>query len=270
VIRTLILTVAIAVAPVIVQANARITVLMDLLSVPDVIEILREEGYASAASLERNFLNGQGGAFWAGQLRQIYATDPISEQLRASLKAGLDPEQTEAAIAFFATDAGQQIISLENAARRAMADETVEDAARARFTEAESSGEAQAERVRTFMEVNDLLERNVSGAMSANMQFYTGLADGGLAEQTEDEIIAEVWSDQDAIRTDTEGWLGGFLYMAYQPLPADVLQSYVDFSATEAGQALNAALFDGFNAIYRDVSYALGRAVALNASGDEI
>ncbi len=58
--------------------------------------------------------------------------------------------------------------------------------------------------------------------------------------------------------------------MAYQPVPLDDLQAYVTFSASDAGQALNAALFDAFGVMAGDISYALGRAIALNAQGDEI
>ena len=49
-----------------------------------------------------------------------------------------------------------------------------------------------------------------------------------------------------------------------------LLETYLAFSRTDAGKALNAALFDGYEAMYRDISYALGRAVALSAQGNDI
>jgi hypothetical protein len=105
--------------------------------------------------------------------------------------------------------------------------------------------------------------------MSSNFQFYKGLADGRLSDQSEAEILDEVWSQQEDIRLDTESWLNAYLLMAYQPLPPEAMQAYVRYSETRDGQALNAALFDGFEAFYRDASYALGRAIALSAKGDE-
>jgi len=38
----------------------------------------------------------------------------------------------------------------------------------------------------------------------------------------------------------------------------------INFMKTRAGRALNAAIFDGFGAMYGYISYTLGRAVALN------
>ncbi len=253
-----------------VLANARVTVLMDILRISEVIDIMRTEGFAYAEELDADMLDGQGGAFWRAQVDQIYAVDPISERVRAALESGLTPEEIEAAIAFFGPAEGARIIELENAARRAMADPTVEDAARTLFDERFRSKDPMAQMVTTFIEANDLLERNVSGVMTANVQFFLGLADGGYIEDTENQIIEDVWSQQQDIHVDTENWLNGFLIMAYDPLPADVMESYIAYSRSDAGQALNSVLFEGFEAVYRELSYALGRAVALNADGDEI
>lgn len=251
-------------------ANARITVLMDVLRIETVVQILQEEGFAYAKILEEDMLGGEGGAFWHAQVVQIYDATQISEQIRRALEAGLDPPQIEAAIDFFATEAGGRIIELENAGRRAMADPVVEQAARDYYESQAGQDDGLLDTVQEFIRINDLLERNVSGAMSSNFQFYKGLSDGKLVQQTEADILAEVWAQQEDIRTDTEEWLNGFMLMAYQPLPAGHLQDYVTFSASPEGQALNAALFEGFEAVYRDVSYALGRAIALNSEGDEI
>ncbi|MEE4186856.1 MAG: hypothetical protein V2I76_00225, partial [Roseobacter sp.] len=84
------------------------------------------------------------------------------------------------------------------------------------------------------------------------------------------EILQEVSAQEADIRADTGAWLNGFLTMAYQPLDLDTLQALVDFSATSGGRALNSALFAGFEEVNKDISYALGRAIALNAQGDEI
>lgn len=268
--RVLCLALLLNVAALPAWANARMTVLMDVLQVSEAVEILREEGFAYAQVLEADMLDGQGGPFWQAQVGQIYDTNAITETLRQAFEAHLSADQVEASIAFFASDLGGRVITLETAGRRAMADPDVEQAAKDYFHATAGQGDPRLELVEEFIELNDLLERNVSGAMSSNFQFYKGLSDGKLIPRSEDELLEEVWAQQDDIRADTQSWLTGFLLMAYHPLPLEDLETYVDYAQTPQGQALNAALFAGFEAVYRDVSYALGRAVALNAEGDEI
>ncbi|ABG32212.1 DUF2059 domain-containing protein [Roseobacter denitrificans] len=268
--RAVLLAVGLSICASPLWANARMTVLMDVLRISEVVDILREEGFSYAKTLDGDMLNGQGGAFWQAQVDQIYDVEIITEQIRQALEQGLNEDDIDAALAFFSSDAGVRIIELENAARRAMMDPDVEDAARDLFLSLQGSDDPLFQHVSRFIEVNDLLERNVSGAMSSNYQFYKGLADGRYTAESEDEILAQVWAQQEDIRADTNEWLNGFLLMAYQPLPAEMMEGYMAYAQTPEGQALNAALFEGFETVYRDISYALGRAVALNADGDEI
>lgn len=251
-------------------ANAKITVLMDALQIVDSVEILREEGFAYAETLDKDMLNGAGGAFWDAQMRQIYNAEQISERLRLALEDGLSPEDLDATLAFFNTERGTRIITLENAARRAMADPVVEEAANDVYASLSGTDDERLALVTTFIASNDLLERNVSGSMNSYVQFYAGLSDGRFRDMSEDMILSQVWEQQDAIRADTEVWIYSYLLLAYQPLPLSDLEAYVAYAQTDAGQALNAALFEGFEAVYNDISYALGRAVALSADGDEI
>ena len=58
--------------------------------------------------------------------------------------------------------------------------------------------------------------------------------------------------------------------MAYGPLSDSEMQAYLDFSETEAGQALNGALFDGFDAMYREIYFALGLSVAEALQSSEL
>lgn len=251
-------------------ANARITILLDALQIDEIVAIVVDEGISYGEELNQDMLQGEGGAFWNGQVRQIYQRDRIKETLRDAFEDGLSPDEVEAAIAFFTSDEGSTIISLENKARRAMSDEEIEQTARNFYASVKGSEDPLLRYVRSFIEVNDLIERNVSGAMSANYQFFKGLSDGRFLEQSEEEILSDIYAQQDDIRADTESWLYGYLLVAYQPLPLEALQKYIAYSASPAGQALNAALFEGYEVVFRDVSYALGRAVALNAKADEI
>ena len=139
-----------------------------------------------------------------------------------------------------------------------MSDPAVEDVARATYLDFAARDDPQLEPTRQFVEVNDLLERNVMGAMSSNFHFYRGMAEGGALEMDEGMMLADVWSQEDELRSDTEAWLYGFLLMAYRPLePAD-LKAYIVFSETAAGQALNSALFEEFDVMFGQISYGMG------------
>lgn len=79
------------------------------------------------------------------------------------------------------------------------------------------------------------------------------------------------------MRSDTVDWLMGYLMLSYQPLDdvetarlAEETARLAEFVQTSAGRALNAAIFDGFGTMYSDISYALGRAVALNMVGSDL
>lgn len=251
-------------------ADARITVLFDHLQVRDVLSILADEGQEYGSLLDQDMLDNKGGAFWAAQVTRIYDQQRMEETLRRAFKEGLDDAAIEGALTFFGSEDGARIVLLENAARRAISDPAVEEVAREKYEELKGTDDPLMVLVDQYIEQNDLLEWNVSGAMTANYHFYKGLADGGYYARSEEEILDEVWSEQDMIREDTESWLGGYLLMSYQPLPLPVLEDYVAFSASEAGRALNAVLYEGFDTMYRDISYGLGRAISLMAQGDEI
>ncbi|MGB7243846.1 MAG: hypothetical protein WBC93_17385 [Sulfitobacter sp.] len=253
-----------------VWADARVTVLMDALRMTEVTEILRSEGLAYAASLNADMMDGQGGAFWQNQVDRIYDPQVMQEVMRAAIEDGMETAEIEASAAFFGSDHGSNIIALENQARVAMADPDIEEAARAHYELKSETPDADLALIRRFSDVNDLLDRNVSGAMTTNFQFYRGLSDGKYITMSEAEMLADVWAQEPEIREDSEGWLFGFMLLAYQPLPPGDMEAYIAYSKSEAGQALNAALFAGFDVIYSDISYALGRAVALNAAGSDL
>jgi hypothetical protein len=71
-----------------------------------------------------------------------------------------------------------------------------------------------------FIEANDLVERNVSGALNSNFAFYRGLSDGGAfeVEIPEELMLAEVWGQEPELRRDTIEWLYSFQLSAYAGL----------------------------------------------------
>ena len=250
--------------------EAKVTVLMDRLRVAEVVEIMRTEGLDYAQTLDTDMLGGQGGPFWHEQVTRIYEPQRMSETVREALVEGLDEPALDAALAFFGSDTGARIVALENAARGAMADPSIEEAARDTYTRLRNDHAPRLALIDRFVTVNDLLDRNVSGAMSSNFRFYRGMADGGALDMSEEDMLADVWSQEDEIRDDTEGWLYGYLLLAYEALEAGDLEDYVAFSQTAPGHALNAALFAGYETMYRDISYALGRGIALSLSGSDL
>ncbi|SFS54735.1 hypothetical protein SAMN04488040_0861 [Sulfitobacter marinus] len=251
-------------------ADARAQVLMDALKIDEVAAILQAEGLDYAQTLNQDMLGGQGGAGWQIQVDAIYSPQRMVETLRGFLEAELQGDMRELTIDFFASGIGAQIITLENAARAAITDQEIENAARTKFAELEGSDDARLAQITALIDAGDMINRNVTAAMNANYQFMRGLADGGAVDMTEQEILAEVGEQQEEITEDTTGWLYGYLLMAYSPLEDDALDRYITFAQTKAGMALNRALFDGYGAAYADISYTLGRAVALNMVAEEL
>ncbi|MEW9921802.1 DUF2059 domain-containing protein [Marimonas sp. MJW-29] len=251
-------------------ADARMSVLVDVLRLPEAAQILSDEGLTHTQELNTEMLNGQGGAGFQLQVERIYDPSLMVEMVRSELERELEGALLEEVIAFYASDLGTQIITLENEARRAIQDPDVEEAARARHAELEGNDDERLALIGAYIESGDMISRNVTSAMNSNFQFLKGLAEGGAIEMTEEDMLKDVTSDIDESTQDTTSWLYGYLLLAYSPLSAQDLQEYVAFSRSAAGQALNTALFAGFGKAYEDISYALGRAVALNMTAEEL
>lgn len=232
------------------------------LQLDDVVAVLFEEGLAHGRDLDRDMLDGAGGDWWARQVADIYDPDRMKAVLVTAFADGMSPEHIAESVAFFDTPVGQNILSLETSARKAIADPAIEDIARATYDHLKGGDDPRFGAVARYVAINDLVERNVAGTMSSLFQFYRGLADGGALEIGEAEILADIWADEVETRADTESWLFGFLLMAYRPLPTADMEAYNSYSETPAGKAMNAALFAGFDVLYRDISYALGRSLA--------
>lgn len=255
-------------------ADARMTVLVDVLKLPEAAHILREEGLDHALELDADMLDGRGGAGWQSQVDAVYNTERMVETVRGALADALQSPassaELEETIEFFASDLGAQIVTLENSARVAILDKDVEEAARARYAALEGTDDTRLALIKGFVESGDMINRNVTSAMNSNYQFLRGLADGNAIEMGDDEMLADVAADIDEITDDTVSWLYGYLLLAYHPLSDAELQVYLTYSQTKAGQALNRGLFDGFGKAYEDISYALGWAVALNMTAEEL
>lgn len=240
---------------------------LDALQLDALLTIMRDEGVAYGQEMATDMFAGGQNAHWQSLLDQIYDISKMEQLVRAQFGAALGDADTDSLLAFFNSDLGKQVVKLELSARQAMIDDAIEQAARQSYYDAEDK---DLRGVTAFIEANDLIEANVTGALNASFQFYRGLVDGGGFEMSEGEILSDVWAQEDETRVDTREWLYGFLMMAYGPLEEDELDAYVAFSSSPEGRALNQALFAGFNQMYDDISYALGLAAAQQMQGQDL
>lgn len=253
-----------------VCADARMSVLLDVLRLPEVVQILVREDREYAQELNQEMLDGQGGAAWQLQVDAILDQARMIERVRAALEAELQGELIEDVIRFYASDLGGRIIQFENTGRAAISDPDIEAAARARYVALQESDDPRLAQIREIITDGDMIDLNIKGTLSANYQFMRGLSDGGAFKRSDNEILADVAAQTDQVSEDTTLWIFSFLLMAYSPLSDAELDRYIAFGKSPAGQALNRALFAGFGASYEDISYGLGRSVALNMGAQDL
>ncbi|MDQ2088688.1 hypothetical protein NO357_02070 [Marimonas arenosa] len=249
--------------------------LSEAIAVPELLEVMRIEGVRYGDEIGAEFL-ADGGGSWQAVVARIYDRDKMLTAVMTGLKGEIADEQLAELNVFFASERGRQIVRQEILAREAFLDPATEEAARTALAEAEGAAETDAatarrlELLQAYVDENDLVDFNVAGALTSNYRFYRGLADGGGWTVSEDEMLAEVWAQEDEIRVDTTEWLMAYLLMAYAPLSDGDIEAYVALSKTPAGRALNRGLFAGFDRMYADLSYALGLAAAVQMQGEDL
>ena len=254
------------------QASERVERLYDLLGSDDIIAVMVEEGVLYGDTLRRDLFPGRGGARWDATVARIY--DPAA--MRRVVLAGMDGALSDADIglleAFFETERGARIIQLEVGARRAMLDDSIEASAEEAYMSRRANPDEMYDQVAEFIDVNDLVETNVVGGMNANTAFYLGLSDGGAFDppMSQDDILRDVWSQEPEIREDTTIWVFSYLLLAYAPLEEGDLAAYIALSKSAEGRALNRAIFAGYDALFVDISRALGLAAAQFMAGEEL
>jgi hypothetical protein len=253
-----------AVAPLWAQESdaEKVDQLFDALGMPQMIEIMREEGLAYGETLATDMLPGGRSAEWSMAVSAIYDVEMMTEEVRGVLGEALEGDNIDAMLAFFTSEQGARIVGLEISARRALLDDAVEEASKENAAIAMMDETPRFQMVQDFIDANDLIEANVIGALNSNYAFYTGLIDGGAmpAGVTLETALQDVWAQEPMVRADTIEWLFSFLLMAYQPLSDEELEAYLAFSRSDAGQDMTNALFEAFNGMFDDISRALGLA----------
>ena len=272
--RTLALSGVMLVAAMSPLMAGRAEAVMELLRLDEILEVMRVEGIEHGTSIGEAMLSPQDGEAWSGLVARIYDTDRMRAIMVEGLESGLpgDGAAVEAAEAFFGSPLGRRVVELEVTARRAMLDEAVEESAREAWDEMAAEGGDRVAALRRFVEVGDLVEQNVAGGLNATFAFYVGLRDSGagMADMGEADLLDEVRGQEAAIREEIDGWLHAYLAMAFGPLDAAELEAYTDFFASREGQALNSALFAGFNGMFEALSRQMGRAAGGMMLGEDL
>lgn len=258
--------------------DGRLDRLAELLRVPEVMEIMRDEGLAHGRDIGQSLLGdrvrGDSARRWERMLDQIYDLDLMRARFDAVLARHLDPDNplVDEIIAFFDSPRGRALTALELAARRAMSDDEAEAQAAGLFAELDAADDPRLGPIRSFARTNQLVDLNVTGALNASYAFYKGLVESGAPDfdTPEADILADVWQQEAEIRAEMEAWVFAFLTLAYLPADPEDLAVYVAFSESEAGQALNLALFAAFDAMFVEVSQALGMAAGQMGLGEDI
>ncbi len=246
--------------------------LFEALEMPQIIEVMRAEGVDYGGQIGADMFASQVNASWAAAVETIYDPTKMLERVQAAFDLSLEGDDVPAMIAFFNSEPGKTFASLEVSARRALLDDAVDEASKELAMIAAHDQTDRYKLITQFVQINDLIETNVVGALNSNYAFYKGLMEGGAFEDvmTEDQILSDVWDQETDIRANTSQWVYSFLLLAYDPVTDADIESYIAFSQSEAGKQLNDTLFVAFDQMFNDISYDLGREAARMMSGSEL
>lgn len=249
--------------------------LTGLMRFDELFQVLEREGRLFGESLEEDLFPGEGGRRWQGDVARIHEAAKMQALAEADLAQRLEgqPEALARMEGFFASPLGRKITELEIAARVAYLDDEVKQLAERAWHNFGVDLPARVGLLEELVEVNDLIEQNVAGGMNSNMAFYQGMrAGGGLGPDPvpEADMMADLWSQEEAIREETEAWIMPYLAMAYRPLSDAELADYVAFSASPEGRLLNRALFAAFDQVFVAAARELGKAAADRLTGRDI
>lgn len=257
-------------APVWAASRDELESLRAALGIERLLEIMRDEGLEQSDELREDLLAGRGGRSWSAVVSRIYDLSTMDARFSEVFDEAMRDVEVAPLISFFTSDTGREIVRLELEGRAALMQPGVEEAARDAFTRMEREAPDRVSLLQDFAEINDLVELNVIGAMNGSLAFMRGLSQGGGFEMSEAEILADIWAREAEIRDETTGWVFAYLGMAYEPLEAEQIRAYSDLSRSVEGQALNHALFAGFDAMFNDISFALGQAASRFMVGEDL
>lgn len=255
------------------QASATTDDILDALLLPELMEIMYEEAMISAEELIADFAPDKAGASWTAAMERVNGAARSEDLMRTEFREALPQEYIDQVARFVRSPQARALVRLEVSARKALADPDVEQASIQALEHYNETHPERLEQVERFVEVNELVDANVIGALNANAAFLTGLstgAGGTLSTGEENEILNDVWAQEPDIRAGTIEWVYSFLMMAYAPVSDSDMEAYIAFSESRPGKALNLALFQAFDVLFVQSSRETGEALALLMSSEDI
>lgn len=254
------------------QTTAEFERLFDLLELDEYLQIVSEEGQEDARDIEAEMFAGRGGSAWAALISDIYDPEAIEADFVRIFTEAMDGVDLAPIFAFYDTEQGRRIVLGELRARQGMRDDAVEEAAKTGYDDLVGESDPRRALIDEFVEANDLVERNVTGALNTNFAFLSGMAENDVfaRELTQNEIIARVYEQEPEIRASALEWLQAYLFLAFDDLPDEAVGAYIAYSRTPEGKAFNNAIFMGFDSVFDATSYRLGRAAADFVAGQDL
>lgn len=245
---------------------------------PELFEIMAEEGRRSAMEDGAIPFRGRMLDDFERDVAAIYDAEAMRMAFENALmqELGDQPEVLADALEFAATDLGARVLRLEVSARAALLEDEIEEISRitleeARAEDAPPAKAARLEMVRARIDANDLVDLNVSLGLNTSLAYYNGLMSEQAAQFLgSNDLLSLVWSQQDILRADIEDWIESYFLLAYQPMSDEDLQSYIDYLSTPLAKDFNLAMFTAFDAVFGDISLALGRVMGRRMVAEEL
>lgn len=236
----------------------------DAFLLPELFRIMADEGIDYAQTVRVDFGIDVAADNWTQTVSAIYDPALMQEMFVTQFTeqmAGRDDVVADA-LDFAASDVGTRVLRLEISARDAMLDPDLDEAARDSLEDMRAAEHPRLDLIAERIEVNDLIDLNVAISLNTAFTFFNALGqedDQGLVAPAQD-LLAQLWTQEPMIRADTTEWIYSYFVLAYQPLSDADLQTYIDFSASDNGVALNNAMFAAFEYTFDHLSRALGNA----------
>jgi len=245
---------------------------------PELFGIMAAEGRSSVLVEGAIPLQGRALADFERDVTRIYDAQRMHADFVAILTADMEatPDVVQDALEFAQTDLGKRVLRLEISARDALLDDEVDQIARMALQNARAAqqGAAAADRlemIRARVDANDLVELNVSLGLNTSYAYYQSMmSENAVNGLDSEQLLFLVWAQEPEIRIDVEDWIESYFMMAYQPLGDDDLQALIDYVSTPLAQAFNRAMFRAFEAVFGDISLAVGRALGRRLNVEDL
>lgn len=253
---------------------ARIADLAKAMGLGPLLAVMREEGLNNGRDLDRDILRGQGGVPFQAEIAGINDPSAAQGRIEAALLAALadQPGVLAAAEAFYATDLGRKVATLEVEGRRALLDPEVRAAAGEVWRGMGRAGLPRVEVLNRLVRETDLVAMNLAIQTHNSLAFYQGLREGGgLPDPLPDsEVRADLAQREGQMRLVIRDWLFPYLALCYEPLSDAELDSYAAFLTSSEGKALNMAMTGALDSYFAGIAHETGLAVSRRMAGQDI